>query len=1343
MRNVLGVAGLVLVLLIIMGLLSEFNQYYNEVLKEQKQAVIANAFSLNQMDANSFSNGTVAFFTYYGKCPIDIKAVVYVPFVSSNGEVVCTVIFNNPGPLPWYIQQAEASMGETTIPPNYEKVCYGGYILYTDGQKAGSVIVLNTGQSIAVPYPGGFVGIVSCQGNSYWFPNYPEPLAVNFTSSAMKHCACLEKNTTELLEEAKKCLSSITIPSFKLTVCIQGKGLVYIVTSYGYQKYAKNGCVINIYNVSKVWVAEIACQGATLDGLYVNGTLEGFSTCFTIEGNTNIKAVFGTTCYHQFCKIGEQKCLPYNGYINVSVYFCWPNNFPIGGEGTITYGGNSAAIDRQMTYVFSNMSTPQITTNYFTFPQEGTCSSEYTSCEYAGKKLVETTCKCCFKGSYQYGNNVYCFYNKYTCYTCFEYYYETLCIKGSVTANIGLVNEHQCPTLSYYCGRCCYTCTRGNTTYHIIHNLYKNYIYYKFYYVNKVIVKFPYTVYSLNFRNIADRYQLVDVIGFVNATYSNNYNYSFPIICESSVVWYNGSKPCEVCVLVDAVGFYPNFTTIKTSNFETTYCPGCVTDYCKEILMRPILFVKVNALDGAFTMVSYFSALTSSIVTQCINPGETYSAAIPWGYCFNVSAMSFTPKIKICNIQVHNDCDPNSVLGSQCFSGTYTCFIKKCIGNTEKSLPDPFSNTGYSNLYDGLVISIPIVNNATICTKGSGTVYYNVTFAVAWPCLGSILVNDGDQVYEVVTGYTYELQANSILKVENNPTPTLGVWGNYSGLIDAEDNNYYILYPNDSVQLSNEIGMGAFYTPDYEIIVNRDSFTTANYFTLYCIEARIAEGDPPVVHIKISETSLEANGGSACFKGYVSYTNFSEGGFVEWNTLYFDSDGIGFLIDIPINLNTSTQYFAVILSGNLTPASKSCTCACIKVSVSSTNHPPYCIIHFLHSDKYTAHVKSIRINQVIIGYVSWESKGCTHITYTTWTRESYNVTVTYSLGYKLAFIAGLALGVFLTFFGFDADALAAKAAIDAQSEAIGEAIENLMVHRGQVQWLTDMLFDLASRIGEERVADKFMIDIALNIIGIILNNLAAATHSPVLCAIATIFDLVTIGYDMYLNRQLDDLANLIGYGDFDRLVDNLLGDNLIIKFYTWLDIPHWILKKAGLGISDILDIVGEGYDIVRNIFLNHPLNGSTCPVVNYGYFIGRYGYVPAFGPPTLHYVHLLPPSSYNFNETRLEILSTIITLDSGCICNAVNSHDLSKLPNAMNVVENYVKLAHANIIKHCLPGNTPWAFVTAFLCGLGLCVYNLYKAFTCKKIVTLSEGIATVSTTTAQCLSISICNILS
>jgi len=256
MRNVLGVAGLVLVLLIIMGLLSEFNQYYNEVLKEQKQAVIANAFSLNQMDANSFSNGTVAFFTYYGKCPIDIKAVVYVPFVSSNGEVVCTVIFNNPGPLPWYIQQAEASMGETTIPPNYEKVCYGGYILYTDGQKAGSVIVLNTGQSIAVPYPGGFVGIVSCQGNSYWFPNYPEPLAVNFTSSAMKHCACLEKNTTELLEEAKKCLSSITIPSFKLTVCIQGKGLVYIVTSYGYQKYAKNGCVINIYNVSKVWVAE-------------------------------------------------------------------------------------------------------------------------------------------------------------------------------------------------------------------------------------------------------------------------------------------------------------------------------------------------------------------------------------------------------------------------------------------------------------------------------------------------------------------------------------------------------------------------------------------------------------------------------------------------------------------------------------------------------------------------------------------------------------------------------------------------------------------------------------------------------------------------------------------------------------------------------------------------------------------------------------------------------------------------------------------------------------------------------------------------------------------------------
>ncbi|MDT7902219.1 MAG: hypothetical protein RRE78_10090, partial [Acidianus sp.] len=987
MRNVLGVAGLVLVLLIMMGLLSEFNQYYNEVLKEQKQAVIANAFSLNQMDADSFSNGTVAFFTYHGKCPIDIKAVVYVPFVSSNGEVVCTVIFNNPGPLPWYIQQAEASMGETAIPPNYEKVCYGGYILYTDGQKAGSVIVLNTGQSIAVPYPGGFVGIVSCQGNSYWFPTYPEPLAVNFTCNVMKHNAYLEKNTTELLKEAKECLSSITIPSFKLTVCIQGKGLVYIVTSYGYQKYVKNnGCVINIYNVSKVWVAEIACQGATLDGLYVNGTLKGFSTCFTIEGNTNIKAVFGTTCYHQFCKAGEQNGLPYYGYINVCVDFCWPNNFPIGGEGTINYSGNIAAIDKQMTYVFSNISTAQIATNYFTFPQEGTYSSEHTSCEFAGKKLVETTCKCCFKGSYQCGNNVYCYYNKYTCYTYFEYYYETLCIKGSVTTNIGLVNEHQCPTLSYYCRRCCYTCTRGNTTYHIIHNLYKNYIYDKFYYVNKVIVKFPYNVYSLNFQNIADRYQLVDVSGFVNATYSNNYHYFFPIICESSVVWYNGSKPCKVCVMVDAVGFYLNFTKIKTSNFETTYCPGCVTDYCVEILMRPILFVKVNALDGAFTMVSYFSALTSSVVTQCINPGESYIAAIPWGYCFNISAMSFTPSIKICNIQVHNDCDPNSVLGSQCFSGTYTCFIKKCIGNTEKSLPDPFSNTGYSNLYDGLVISIPIVNNATICTKGSGTVYYNVTFAVAWPCLGSILVNDGDQVYEVVTGYTYELQANSILKVENNPTPTLGVWGNYSGLIDAEDNNYYILYPNDSVKLSNEIGMGAFYTPDYEIIVNRDSFTTANYFTLYCIEARIAEGDPPVIHIKISETLKEANKGSICFKGYVSYTNFSEGGLVEWKTLYLDSHGkSSCCIEIPIYLNTTTQYFAVILSGNLTPASKSCTCACIKVSVSSTNHPPYCIIHFLHSDKYTAHVNSIRIDQVIIGYVSWESKGCTHITYTTWT----------------------------------------------------------------------------------------------------------------------------------------------------------------------------------------------------------------------------------------------------------------------------------------------------------------------------------------------------------------------
>jgi hypothetical protein len=512
---------------------------------------------------------------------------------------------------------------------------------------------------------------------------------------------------------------------------------------------------------------------------------------------------------------------------------------------------------------------------------------------------------------------------------------------------------------------------------------------------------------------------------------------------------------------------------------------------------------------------------------------------------------------------------------------------------------------------------------------------------------------------------------------------------------------------------------------------------------LYCIEARIAKGDPPVIDIKISENLQGAYSGPVCFKGYISYTNFSEGGLVEWKTLCLDSHGRSFCyIEIPINLNTSTQYFAVILSGNLKPTSTSYTCACIKVSVSSTNRP-ICIVHFLHSNKYTAYVNSIRINQVIIGYVSWESKGCTHITYTTWTHELYNLTVTYSLGYRLTFIAGLALGVFLTFFGLDADALAAKAAIDAQSEAIGEAIGNLIENRGGTQWLTDMLFDLADRIGEEKVADKFMIDITLNIISIILNNLAAATHSPVLCAIATIFDLVTIGYGMYLNRQLDDLANLIGYADFDRLVHNLLGDNLIIKFYTWLDIPHWVLKKVGLGISDILDIVGEGYDIVRNLFLNHPSNCSSSSIVTYGYFIGRYGYVPAFGPPTLHYVNLLPPPSYNFNETRLEILSTIITLDSGCICKAVNSHNLSKLPNAMYVVENYVKLAHSNIIKHCLPGNNPWAFVTAFLCGLGLCVYNLYKAFTCKKIVVLSEGIATVSTTTSQCLYTLICNILS
>jgi len=777
--------------------------------------------------------------------------------------------------------------------------------------------------------------------------------------------------------------------------------------------------------------------------------------------------------------------------------------------------------------------------------------------------------------------------------------------------------------------------------------------------------------------------------------------------------------------LVDAVGFYLNFTKIKTSNFETTYCPGCVTDYCVEILMRPILFVKVNALDGAFTMVSYFSALTSSTVTQCINPGETYIAAIPWGYCFNISAMSFTPSINICNIQVNNDNDQCSVLGPQCFSRTYTCFIKMCIGNTEKSLNDPFSNTGYSNLYSGLVISIPIVNNATICTKGSGTVYYNVTFAVAWPCLGSILVNDGDQVYKVVTGYTYELQANTILKVENNPTPVLGIWGNYSGLIDAENNNYYILYPNDSVQLSNEIGMDAFYTPDYEIIVNRDTLTTANYFTLYCIEARIAEGDPPVFNIKISETLHEANSGSICFKGYVSYTNFSEGGFVEWKTLYLDSHGkSSCCIEIPINLNTSTQEFAVILSGNLTPASTSCTCACIKVSVSSTNyHHTYCIIHFLHSWVYTAHVNSIRINEVIIGYVSWESKGCTHITYTTLTHEFYNITVTYSKLYLAVYTAALLVGAFITFFGFATDLLVAHAAEDASELILENAVKSL---DDPVELAGKLLQSLTGKVD----SIKFIADFILNLIAIILNNLADATQSPVLCVIATILDLVTLHYARYLNHQLDDIARLIGYKDFDTLVYKLLSDrflirgsdnwltkiinwpidNLLIKPYIKLDIPHGeILEKADLAISDIIDAIGLGYDIGKNIY----------DIV-----------------------------SKLFHISTLKILSFTFVFNGTCICNAVNSHNLSKLPRIMYAI---VLSAWLNnnvyIINNPLPGNKACCVAAAYgeavLSGLGLCFYNWFKALNYKEIVTLPEAIATVNTTTAQCLGISICNILS
>ncbi|BBG25873.1 hypothetical protein [Sulfuracidifex tepidarius] len=571
MNELLGLIALTMVIIVSVGVVSYFFILYDQSQEEYMNQIKETALS-SPLRADSWSNGTIAYFVNNGT-EKTVTGLVYV-----LGGKFFTLSFSDMK-VPTFLQGYMKY-----LPSCYSRVDFNGFVLGTTGTQVNNGITLDTGQRLAVPYPGGFVGLVTT-GSAEWYPYYPTQGFYNMANQDSNVSEALLKQVYGENSVASNLLSQ---DEANLTIEVSGGGEVGVVASNGqWQEFTQGDWTMTLPKYVNVTLIAITGYDTTMDGFKVSGSFQGISSSYLFEeinltGDAVVQAQFSYYSSSEF--MNSSSTCPMKVYVNFN-----DAGYPFPGGYAVASGdGQSVVFDNTQYFVINY--TQSLNVTFHNFPFSGYVDNKQTLS--SGDQEV----------------------NPKFPFLAYELSFVNIQTGQSIYA-LSLLN-----TTFFGVGVQCYFLIYGN--------------YYPGSLPEHVTLTYPgYRLSSSNSSSLL-------FLGIPSQIGENGsaccpaqcQTYSYPVLNETASM--NG-------VFV-APGFSVNESVINVTVGEhnlTTDTEEGFQDL--KIYMRPIVDVFIIPNGSGLLIANFTNAVTGDPQYQIINPLSFYEATVPWGSTVNVSADSF------------------------------------------------------------------------------------------------------------------------------------------------------------------------------------------------------------------------------------------------------------------------------------------------------------------------------------------------------------------------------------------------------------------------------------------------------------------------------------------------------------------------------------------------------------------------------------------------------------------------------------------------------------------------------------------------------------------------------